>query len=112
MLRSWFEFCLCRFQVFGLIGSGRHASFFCEMLKTCSHLTLVLKLSCFDLSVVHLALSGSVVGSSARFCNKMNLRRSSIAFTPEGRICDVSWESGISFALLGVVFLFAFKSQL
>ena len=38
--------------------------FFCEMLKTCSHVTLVLKLSCFDLSVVHLALSGSVVGSS------------------------------------------------
>ena len=42
----------------------------------------------------------------------MNLKRSSIVFTPEGRICNVSWESGISFALLGVVFLFACKSQL
>ena len=96
------------------MGSGSHASFllFYEMLKTFSHVTVVLKLSCFDLSVVHLALSGSVVASSARFRNKTNLRRSSTAFTPEGRICNVSWESGISFALLGVVFLFAFKSQL
>ena len=68
----------------------------------------VLKLSCVDLSVVHLALSGSVVGSSARLCNKMNLKRISTTFTPEGRICNVSWESGISFALLGVVFFFLF----
>ena len=73
----------------------------------------VLKLSCFDLSVVHLALSGSVVESLACFCNKMDLKRSPTTLTPEGRICNVSWESGISFALLGVVFsLFAFKSQL
>ena len=72
----------------------------------------VLKLSCFDLSVVHLALSGSVVESSACFCNKMNLKRISVTFTPGSRICNVSWESGISLALLGVVFLFAFNSQL
>ena len=51
--------------------------FFWEMLKTCSHVTVVLKLSCFDLSVVHLALSGSVVEGSARFCNKMNLKKKS-----------------------------------
>ena len=75
------------------------------MLKTCSHVMSVLKLSCFDLSVVHLALSGSEVGGSARFATKMNLKRSSTTFTPEGRMCNVSWESGISFALLGVVFL-------
>ena len=73
--------------------------------------TVVLKLSCFDLSVVHLALSGSVVGSSARFCNKMNLKGSSTTFTPEGRICNVSWESGISFALLGVVFLLLLRAN-
>ena len=72
----------------------------------------VLKLSCFDLSVVHLALSGSGVESSACFCNRMNLKRISTTFTPGGRICNVSWESVISFALLGVVFLFASKSQL
>ena len=72
----------------------------------------VLKLSCFDLSVVHLALSGSVVGSSARFCNKMNLKRMSTTFTPEGRICNVSWESGISFALLGVVFLLLLRANI
>ena len=41
---------------------------------------LVLKLSGFDLSVVHLALSGSEVGGSARFCNKMNLKGSSTHF--------------------------------
>ena len=45
-------------------------SFFCEMLKTCSHVMWVLKLSCFDLSVVHLALSGSEVGGSARFATR------------------------------------------
>ena len=51
--------------------SGRHAEvFFCGMLKTCSHVVSVLKLSCFDLSVVHLALSGSEVGGSARFATK------------------------------------------
>ena len=74
-------------------------------------MTVVLKLSCFDFSVVHLALSGSVVARSARFRNKMNLRRSSTAFTPEGRICNVSWESGISFALLGVVFLLLVRAN-
>ena len=35
----------------------------------------------------------------------MNLKRSATTFTPEGRMCNVSWESGISFARLGVVFL-------
>ena len=111
------HFCLslifCGFQVFGLMESGRHAEVFLwnvENIVTCD--VGAEALVGFDLSVVHLALSGSVVGGLARFCNKMNLKRIANTFTPGGRICNVSWESGISFALLGVVFLFAFKSQL